>query len=192
MEAVLEATFQVLRKHGPGALTTTRVAEVAGVSVGSLYQYFPNKRSLVTALHLRYFERVTGRLLAAIQGAHGLPLADAIRRTIGELLSAKRDNRELALALKASMAEIGGPSSLREATKLVTGSLEALLRAADPALDRPAVAARVLASALEGVVATALEDDAAALFDPTFEDELVALALGYLAARPGTRRAGAT
>jgi AcrR family transcriptional regulator len=153
------------------------------VSVGSIYQYFPNKRSLVTALKLQYFERVTGRVLAAIEGARGLPLADAVRRLIGGLLAAKRDNRELALALKAPMAEIGGPSFVREAGRLIVGSLEALLRAADPTLPRPELTTRVLSSALEGVVAAAIEDSPALLSDPAFEAELVALALGYLAPR---------
>jgi AcrR family transcriptional regulator len=183
VKAILEATFRILRKEGMAALTTTRVAEVAGVSVGSIYQYFPNKRSLVTALKLQYFERVTGRILAAIEAARGLPLAEAVRRVIGELLAAKRDNRDLALALKAPMAEIGGPSFIREAARLVSGSLEALLRAADPTAPRPELATRVGVGALEGVIAAAVEDSPASLADPAFEDELVALALGYLQAR---------
>ena len=49
----MTATLQVLRKDGYSKLTTTRVAERAGVSVGTLYQYFPDKRSLVVALHGR-------------------------------------------------------------------------------------------------------------------------------------------
>ena len=54
-QAVEEATIQVLLHHGAGALTTTRVAERAGVSVGTLYQYFPNKRALVETVRARYF-----------------------------------------------------------------------------------------------------------------------------------------
>ena len=50
-EALLEATLQVLVRDGYGRLTTTRVADRAGVSVGTLYQYFPDKRSLVMALN---------------------------------------------------------------------------------------------------------------------------------------------
>jgi AcrR family transcriptional regulator len=54
LEAVLEATLQVLMREGAQRLTTTRVAERAGVSVGTLYQYHPNKRSLVFALLERH------------------------------------------------------------------------------------------------------------------------------------------
>lgn len=53
VEAVLEATLQVLLREGLAGLTTTRVAERAGVSVGTLYQYFPDKQSLVMALKVQ-------------------------------------------------------------------------------------------------------------------------------------------
>jgi AcrR family transcriptional regulator len=54
---VLEAAERVLVEEGPAGLTTTRVAEVAGISVGSLYQYFPDKDAIVSALALRYVEQ---------------------------------------------------------------------------------------------------------------------------------------
>jgi AcrR family transcriptional regulator len=55
---VLEAVQLVVKRHGSHAVTTSRIAEVAGVSVGSLYQYFPNKRAIFTALHERHVEDV--------------------------------------------------------------------------------------------------------------------------------------
>lgn len=53
-DAIVRAAELVLEEHGADALTTTRVAKKAGVSVGSLYQYFPNKEALVAALVERY------------------------------------------------------------------------------------------------------------------------------------------
>ena len=50
MTAISEATIQVLISQGGDRLTTTRVAERAGVSVGTLYQYYPNKESLLFAV----------------------------------------------------------------------------------------------------------------------------------------------
>lgn len=52
-EDILEASSRVLKKYGAPRFTTLRVAEEAGISVGSLYQYFPNKESLLFALHER-------------------------------------------------------------------------------------------------------------------------------------------
>jgi AcrR family transcriptional regulator len=58
VEAIYEATFQVLLAVGPDRLTTTRVAERAGVSVGTLYQYFPNKQSLLLSALEKHQDRV--------------------------------------------------------------------------------------------------------------------------------------
>jgi AcrR family transcriptional regulator len=59
VHAIVTAVERVLHAHGAKGLTTNRIAEVAGVSVGTLYQYFPNKQALVGALQ----ERVLSQLL---------------------------------------------------------------------------------------------------------------------------------
>src|SRR5580698_2073193 len=58
VDAILEATVQVLLQVGKERLTTTRVAARAGVSVGTLYQYFPNKSALLQAVLRRHFDAV--------------------------------------------------------------------------------------------------------------------------------------
>ncbi len=57
VSAVLEATVQVLEREGVDAATTTRIAEVAGVSIGTLYQYFSHRDAIFNALQDREFER---------------------------------------------------------------------------------------------------------------------------------------
>jgi AcrR family transcriptional regulator len=59
---ILDASIRVLRRHGAQKFTTPRVAEAAGVSVGSLYQYFPNKQALLFAVHLRVIEDTWARV----------------------------------------------------------------------------------------------------------------------------------
>ncbi len=54
VEAIIEATTRILKREGRAALTTNRIAQVAGVSVGSLYQYFPNKEALLAEVKQRY------------------------------------------------------------------------------------------------------------------------------------------
>jgi AcrR family transcriptional regulator len=56
VEAVLDAVPRVLKRHGTDAITTNRVAEAAGVSIGSLYQYFPDKQAIFMALHERHVD----------------------------------------------------------------------------------------------------------------------------------------
>jgi len=70
VEAVLAAVPLVLKRHGAGAMTTNRIAEIAGVSIGSLYQYFPDKRSIFSALHERHVGDV-GSVLKRHIAAHG-------------------------------------------------------------------------------------------------------------------------
>ena len=69
VEAICEATIQVLLSHGAERLTTTRVAERAGVSVGTLYQYYPNKRSLLFAVLEHHLNNVAGRVEVACGSA---------------------------------------------------------------------------------------------------------------------------
>ena len=74
--AVLQAAEQLLAEHGPPGLATNRVAKRAGVSIGSLYEYFPNKEAIVAAL----FERYTARFLEVLAQAIATP------GTYGELI----------------------------------------------------------------------------------------------------------
>ncbi len=66
--AMLDAAIKLLKRGGTSAITTNRIAETAGVSIGSVYQYFPNKRALFIALHERHIGLVD----------------EAIRRRMGE------------------------------------------------------------------------------------------------------------
>src|SRR5260370_25083483 len=58
VEAVLDAVIRLLKRGGSDAITTNRIAEVAGVSIGSLYLYFPHKRAIFTAFHQRHIEPI--------------------------------------------------------------------------------------------------------------------------------------
>jgi len=61
VSALFEASIQVLLASGYRKLTTTRVAERAGVSVGTLYQYFPNRQALIICVIERYLKEILGR-----------------------------------------------------------------------------------------------------------------------------------
>ena len=183
VEALLEATLQVLLTRGYAGLTTTRVAERAGVSVGSLYQYYPDKRSLVTALKVQYFEQVVGRVAGAARTAVGMPLRAAIAVVVRELIAVKREHRALTLALRGPLAEEGAGSFVREASRQLTAMIVELLVVALPGIERPALAGRILVAAIEGAVAVAVFEETELLDDEGFVAELCALAEGYLVAR---------
>jgi AcrR family transcriptional regulator len=74
VDVILEAAIRILESEGALAMTTSRVAEVAGVSVGTLYQYFGNRDAILDALQDRELERATELLQSLLQ--RGAPLSD--------------------------------------------------------------------------------------------------------------------
>ncbi|HEY6556944.1 MAG TPA: TetR/AcrR family transcriptional regulator [Polyangiaceae bacterium] len=86
--AVLDATIRILDREGPDAATTTRVAEVAGISIGTLYQYFSHRDAILDALQDREFERAM-ELMERVLGDAGTagPASDVAREVIRGLLA---------------------------------------------------------------------------------------------------------
>jgi len=80
VDLLLVAAERVLAEHGLAGLTTNRCAKVAGVSVGSLYQYFPNKEAIVRALHERYSKQYVAVLPRVIGESAGQPFSVLAQR----------------------------------------------------------------------------------------------------------------
>lgn len=106
VEAIFEATIQVLLRDGMNALTTTRVAERAGVSVGTMYQYFPNKQALVYALNARYLDALAARIEVTCQEQSGAPLGPMVEALIETYWTAKTERADITQALYRSVAEL--------------------------------------------------------------------------------------
>jgi AcrR family transcriptional regulator len=104
VEAIYEATFQVLLAvGGPERLTTTRVAERAGVSVGTLYQYFPNKQSLLLSVLEKYLDRVVSAVEFACRRNHGQQLSAMIESVVEAFVDAKLERLDISMALYATV-----------------------------------------------------------------------------------------
>jgi AcrR family transcriptional regulator len=82
VEAVLDATVRLLKRSGSSGITTNRIAEVAGVSIGSLYQYFPNRGAIFNALHQRHIDQIDRMIQDIVVKHAGAPLKDLIRAII--------------------------------------------------------------------------------------------------------------
>ncbi|ERP87668.1 hypothetical protein Q669_12960 [Labrenzia sp. C1B10] len=106
VDAIFEATIQVLLSQGMAGLTTTRVAERAGVSVGTMYQYFPNKQALVYALNERYLSALAERVERTCSRMQGSPIAQAAEELIDTYWAVKTERPELTQALYRSVAEL--------------------------------------------------------------------------------------
>jgi AcrR family transcriptional regulator len=160
VEAILEGTIRVLVSEGFETLTTTRVAEVAGVGVGTLYQYFPAKESLVLALLEREMTILEAALLAAIVSSADQPLEAQVTATLDALIVHKKAHAELGAALQAHMPRFDGVRVVRATVRRIVSGFAAMIRASMPdTVDDSEVqlVAMVIATAVQGAVDGALD-----------------------------------
>jgi len=185
-DRILDAAARVFGRHGYAAGTTNRIAEAAGLSVGSLYQYFPNKDAILVELVRRHVREGT----AAVEAA----LAAAIRDDPGDVEAL------LAAVVDAAIATHAGdpalhqvlfeesprpPELLAELHELEAAAVDraTALLATDPRVQvaDPALAARLVVTTVESLVHRTIATRAADPVDvPTFRRELLTLLTRYL------------
>src|ERR1700729_1300705 len=127
VEAISEATIQVLLSHGADRLTTTRVAQRAGVSVGTLYQYYPNKQSLLFAVLENHLTNVMATVEAACESACHRPLAEMIREMVEAFVDAKMERADISVALYRVSADVGGPALVKQVSQRTRKAVETML-----------------------------------------------------------------
>lgn len=107
VDALVEATARILVKEGFDKASTNRIAEQAGVSVGSLYQYFPSKEALVAAV----IERHTRQTMELVQGTlaevEQLPMEQAVRKLVAMAVDAHRIDPKLHRVLAEQLPRTG-------------------------------------------------------------------------------------
>ena len=153
VETLLDATARVLTREGYDRASTNRIAAVAGVSVGSLYQYFPNKEALVATLVARHNREMLQLLRDALEKVASLDLATAMRELVratvdahlvdpalhrifaeqvprmGQLAKIEALQRETFLLIRAYLEERRNEISVRDldsATSICVTTVEAL------------------------------------------------------------------
>jgi AcrR family transcriptional regulator len=175
VEAISEATIQVLLSQGADRLTTTRVAECAGVSVGTLYQYYPNKQSLLFAVLEDHLDKVSAAVEAACHHARGKPLAEMVKDVVEAFVDAKMARTDISTALYRIAAE-----SWRAR---VGEALEAMLRTApDAVLRQEKFAIQMVFAAMAGTTRSVLEAGASPAMVRNLRDHLVLLCQSYMVA----------
>jgi AcrR family transcriptional regulator len=180
VEAVMRATAHILEHEGFDALSTNRVAKKAGVSIGSLYQYFPNKESLVTELADRHSREVLARLTEAFVGLGDASLEESVRILIRGNVEAHTKTAALHRILSD---QVGRPQHAKDSIEIHGAAM------ARAVLDRHrdrlrvkdlALAAYLLSHAVEAVVhAVVLGTRSPAPVDAVV-DELAAMVTRYL------------
>lgn len=188
VEAILDATLQVLLKIGKERLTTTRVAMRAGVSVGTLYQYFPNKSALLRAALRRHLEHMRDAMREVIPRLEGAPLEEMMSTVATAFLAAKMREPKTGMALYAVSGDVDGFGVVREIGDELQTMVVALLKTAKERVAEPEVVASVLLGALGGVSRRLVESKDPERSYPAFRKELDAMARAYAARVESTVR----
>ena len=180
MEALVEATARVLAADGYRGATTKRIAEVAGVSVGSLYQYFPNKEALVFAVAQRHFDDVLGRI-ATVSFSPGVPLPAAVAGFVQAMIDAHQLEAEVHAALTEQMLALG-PEPYAETQVRAIAVVKGLLMARRAEVDVGDLdtVAWLLATTVESAVHRALMEGPRRLGHPALAPEITRLVCRYL------------
>jgi AcrR family transcriptional regulator len=95
VEAVLDAVVRLLKRDGSQAITTNRIAEVAGVSIGSVYQYLPDKRAIFTALHQRHVDQIDRMVQTKLVEHAASSIEELVRAMVEAMVEAHATDPEL-------------------------------------------------------------------------------------------------
>jgi AcrR family transcriptional regulator len=107
VDALIEATARILVSEGFDRASTNRIAEQAGVSIGSLYQYFPSKEALVAAVIDRHNQQLRQLVRVALANVAALPIEQAVRKLVATAIDAHRIDPRLHRVLAEQIPRTG-------------------------------------------------------------------------------------
>jgi AcrR family transcriptional regulator len=181
VDAILEATIQVLLNVGKDRLTTTRVASRAGVSVGTLYQYFPNKSALLQAALKRHMDEVTEAIELVCKEQRGRTLRQMATALISAFLEAKMRDAKTSVALYSVSSDVDGARIVQQmGIRSNKAIVRMLATASDPLTTDPQLVASMLQGAMVGVSRRMLESGAPEEQLDILRRELIFVACAYL------------
>lgn len=182
VEAIYEATARILQTRGREGLNTNLIAETAGISIGTLYGYFPNKGSILLEMARREMDSLRDRVGAALLDDKSQE-PDPVRRAIRALVKGYGRRSKVRRILMETLFAQGGSE---EMARPVYEIADLVLRHQDRVLPEGAatpseVGLFIITRAIDGVIRTATYEAVPFLESREFEDELLRLVKGYLA-----------
>ena len=183
VDAILEATIQVLLNVGKERLTTTRVASRAGVAVGTLYQYFPNKSSLLQAVLKRHFGEITNAVELVCKEQKGRTLQQMVTALVTAFLDAKMRDVKTSAALYSVSSDVDGARIVQQVgVRTNKAIVQMLATAREPLTTDAQLVASVLQGTMAGVSRRMLESSAPEKQFEPLRRELIILACAYVSA----------
>jgi AcrR family transcriptional regulator len=186
VDAILVATARVLTRDGYDHASTNKVAEEAGVSVGSLYQYFPSKEALVAALIDRHMAHMTSLVETNIDALRDASLPVAARTLVKVMIAAHAQNPKLHKVIAEQVPRVGKLNRIHDIERQIGDRIRVLLEARRSEI-RPEnleLAVFLVVSVVEGLTHRATVDNAGVYDDEELADEITAIVLRYVMKDP--------
>jgi AcrR family transcriptional regulator len=178
VEAILEAAARVFVKEGYAGATTNRIAKAAGVSVGSLYQYFPSKDAIAVELLRRYREGLVALVSGRLRGVTPATFEAVVRGLLRDLIRAENINPALHRVLLEQVLRTSARKEMVGFEERLEDALAAALRAAGSVAADPELAAFVVVRLVLAVVQGAVLDRPR-YKNETLAEELTRIVVGY-------------
>lgn len=181
IEVLHEATIQVLLKEGIVKCNTTRIAERAGVSVGSIYQYYPNRDSLLAAVLQRHLDSVAEKIEELCLRYEKTSIRTLISALVDEIILAKLSNPEESKALYAISGERGGLDLSKRMNDRMLAAVSNLLESAsDIEFDDSQIVAEFVLGAIMGLIRRVLENQVTDKVEQVLDSHLKLMVVAYL------------
>lgn len=181
--AIFEATARILQSEGRAGLNTNAIAERAGVSIGTLYGYFPSKQSIVLEMARLEVDAVRDRVLTALADTAGAE-PDPARRAVRALIAGYNARGRARRILMETLFAHGGSEELARPVFEVAEALAAAPDLLPGGGALSSIGRFVLVRAVDSVIRSASYEGVAFLTSRAFEDALVRLIYGYLGSAP--------
>lgn len=186
VDAILDGCVRVLDQEGLAAATTSRIAEVSGVSVGSLYQYFENRDAILNALQDREFARTFEMLQTLLLTKTFETEVELARNVITSLLDLYRASPGLHRVLALEGLHVAPTERVQAFDHKIVETLRAFLEMTSFSIRRKNrhAAAFVLYHSVRATMLAAILDEPPGITDPVLVDELTDLVVQHLIAPP--------
>jgi AcrR family transcriptional regulator len=181
IDTIFEATIQVLLANGLDRITTIQIADRAGVSIGSLYQYFPNKRALLAAVVKRHVGEVVDATIVACASVHGKTIGEMCATMMDVFVDAKTRRPEVSRALYLPSAAVNAETIVKEESSRYAQAVQDMLTtASDAKFAEPQLVSDVLIASIVGPTRAAIEAGGHRCTFERLKLHLTALCVGYL------------
>lgn len=183
LDAIIKATIQVLLVDGPHRLTTTRVAERAGVSVGTMYQYYPHKQALLYALNERYLDVLAEKVENACRAHHGASMSEMVEALVTTYWRAKTERADVTRVLYRSAVELDTETLIETFAHRVDNATAAMFASAPDSVFSDLFSVNLtLLTTIFGTVRSVFERNLPAAVGDTVYHQLILMCISYIEA----------